>query len=269
MECIYCNKVYKTNSSLNRHKKVSKKCLIIQQTFVEQNELENIKVKLSQMEDRLSLEAKKYSLLEIELKNEQTKSMLLECELKTIKHMNSINHETEHETKQHLPSSIDPMQSIDGNMGGSNNNNTINNNITNTVNINIYTRTDDEINLIYEENINENIIIGGIKSVADLMVKKIFTNNEGKQMIKVTDKSRFNIKYQIPSGETITDTGMCSLMDKHKEYIMKNIHKFISIRPIIGSKIFDTSTAISKGYNSLSDDIDGTKLKKEICKYLE
>lgn len=59
-------------------------------------------------------------------------------------------------------------------------------------NIRIFTRTDDEIEKIYQEHMTLNHIIGGIDTMAQLTVDKVIKDNDGNSMITITDRSRQN-----------------------------------------------------------------------------
>ena len=135
--------------------------------------------------------------------------------------------------------------------------------IDNTVNINTFNRTDDEIKDIYENNLTVNHIMGGISSIASLIVDKVIKNNEGVPMITITDKSRGTAKYKLPTGELVIDSGFNKFTYKNRNLIMKKVYK-IAQEGDNCSQILDTDTHLSKGYNQIVDDNDGDQLKRRI-----
>ena len=143
------------------------------------------------------------------------------------------------------------------------------NNNNNIVNINIYNRTDEEIRNIYTDNINEKIIEGGITSIADVIVNKVIKDSNGKSMILITDKSRFNLQYKLPSGEIVKDIGGLSFIEKNKNFIMKNIVSIFSKNFELSCKAMDITTLIGKAYNQIQNDTenDHVLLKKQIIKF--
>ena len=137
------------------------------------------------------------------------------------------------------------------------------NNVDNTLNINTFNRTDDEIKDIYENNLTVNHIIGGISSIASLIVDKVIKDDEGIPMITFTDKSRGTAKYKLPTGELVVDSGFNKFTSKNRNLIMKKVYK-IAQEGNNCSQILDTDTTLSKGYNQIIDDNDGGQLKRKI-----
>ena len=135
----------------------------------------------------------------------------------------------------------------------------------NTINISTYTRTDDEIKNIYDNNITAEHIEGGISCIAKLIVDKVITDDNGNKMITITDKSRGTAKYKLPSGEVITDIGLNTFTTKNRDMVMKSIYN-VCKNPELSSQILDEDTRLCQGYNEISDDNEGDNLKRNLIK---
>ena len=246
MECIYCLQTLKTTKSLNKHKKVNKKCLIIQKDFIEKDICDEYKIEVEILKQRLIS-----SELKIKEQNDQ---------IKELKILNTY-------LSQQSRGTSNPIHT--DNSSTTNNANDNSNNITNVCNINIYNRTDTEVNDIYKENIVEKTIEGGIQSIAQVMVNKILKNDEGNPLIEITDQSRFNLKYTLPSGEIVKDIGGRCILDKHTGIINKHMAS-VCAREDLYKKACDPDHPLGKGYNSIREDVenDNVILKKNIKQYM-
>jgi hypothetical protein len=143
-------------------------------------------------------------------------------------------------------------------------NNTVN---KNNININTYTRTDEELKNIYEENLTSLHIEGGISAITQLIVDKVVTDDKGVKMISITDKSRGTARYKLPSGEMVTDNGLTNFTTKNRNILMKKIYSIASEEDI-SKQILNDDTNISKGYTEISDDLDGCSLRNSLIKKL-
>jgi hypothetical protein len=122
-------------------------------------------------------------------------------------------------------------------------NNTVNKNI----NITTYTRTDEELKTIYEQNLTSSHIKGGISAITKLIVDKVVTNDNGLKMITITDKSRGTARYKLPSGEIVTDNGLTNFTNKNRNILMKKIYSIAKDQDI-STQILNDDTTISKGF---------------------
>ena len=139
---------------------------------------------------------------------------------------------------------------------------------TNTVkNINIttYTRTDEELKNIYEQNLTSSHIEGGISAITKLIVDKVVTDVNGVKMITITDKARGTARYKLPSGEDVVDNGLNIFTTKNRDILMKRIC-MMACDKIISDQILDVDTTISKGYTQISDDVEGDILRSSLIK---
>jgi hypothetical protein len=140
--------------------------------------------------------------------------------------------------------------------------NTVKNNIT----ITTYTRTDEELNTIYANNLTPSHIEGGISAITKLIVDKVVTNSNGIKMITITDKARGTARYKLPSGEDVVDNGLNTFTTKNRDILMRRIYNMITCDGIISDQILDIDTTISKGYTQISDDSEGDILRNSLIK---
>jgi hypothetical protein len=143
--------------------------------------------------------------------------------------------------------------------------NTVKNNIT----ITTYTRTDEELNTIYANNLTPSHIEGGISAITKLIVDKVVTNSNGIKMITITDKARGTARYKLPSGEDVVDNGLNTFTTKNRDILMRRIYNMITCDGIISDQILDIDTTISKGYTQISDDSEGDILRNSLIKSIK
>jgi uncharacterized protein YdcH (DUF465 family) len=134
-----------------------------------------------------------------------------------------------------------------------------NNNINN--NIRVFSRTEDEMDQIYKDNMTINHIIGGLETMAKLTVDKVIKDTDGKSMILITDKSRQNAVYKAPTGETVKDFGLKSFTNKAKKSINKTMY------PLLAETEVDPEQY--KKINEIIDDTDNDNLAKKIVKLID
>ena len=252
--CQFCNANMSTISSLNIHQKKTKKCLIIQ-GIVPKGEFECPTCTLTFL-SKLSLSShtiacNKKQLPEI-IANLETKYNTLEIKYNIL--------ETKYnmilEEKEKL---LDKITTAALSKTNTNTN-------KNTVNITTYTRTDEELKHIYEDNLNSSHIEGGLFAITKLIVDKVITDDNGKKMITITDKIRGTAKYKLSNGENVIDNGLNTFTCKNRDIIMKKIYSIVVSNQEIANKILDEETNISKGYNEISDDLDGSNLRNSLIK---
>jgi hypothetical protein len=141
-----------------------------------------------------------------------------------------------------------------------------NNTVKNHINITTYTRTDEELKTIYADNLTQSHIEGGISAITKLIVDKVVTDANGIKMITITDKARGTARYKLPSGEDVVDNGLNIFTTKNRDILMKRICSMAAGDRSISNQILDVDTTISKGYNELSDDIEGCILRSSLIK---
>ena len=138
-------------------------------------------------------------------------------------------------------------------------------NQTNTNNISVFNRTDEEIKNIYSENLTIDHIAGGVQAIAKLIVEKVIKDMTGKSMITITDKSRGNAKYKLSTGEVVIDNGLDKFTEKHRDLVIKRMYQVAS-NPEHFADFLDTESTTCTGYNEIVDDSDGANLKKNLIK---
>jgi len=141
-------------------------------------------------------------------------------------------------------------------------NNTVNKNI----NITTYTRTDEELKNIYDNNLTHLHIEGGISAITKLIVDKVVTDSNGIKMITITDKARGTARYKLPSGEDVVDNGLSTFTTKNRNILMRRIYRMITDDIITSNHILDVDTTISKGYTEITDDVEGDVLRSSLIK---
>ena len=255
-QCNFCNTILASEYSLSKHKKTAKKCLIKQgvdfkgnfecvicnQKFTLKSNLNTHNVSCS----------KKNNIIKTNEENTSLKSKLLEFEIK----YNMLLQE-KNEWKIEKKELLDKITTA----ALSKTNNTVKNNI----NITTYTRTDEELKNIYEQNLTSSHIEGGISAITKLIVDKVVTDSNGVKMITITDKARGTARYKLPSGEDVVDNGLNIFTTKNRDILMKRIC-MMACDKIISDQILDVDTTISKGYTEISDDVEGDVLRSSLIK---
>jgi hypothetical protein len=141
-----------------------------------------------------------------------------------------------------------------------------NNTVKNNISITTYTRTDEELKTIYDNNLTPSHIEGGISAITKLIVDKVVTDANGIKMITITDKARGTARYKLPSGEDVVDNGLNIFTTKNRNILMKRICSMAACDRIISDQILDVDTTISKGYTQISDDVEGDFLRSSLIK---
>jgi hypothetical protein len=140
------------------------------------------------------------------------------------------------------------------------------NNTVKNINITTYTRTDEELKNIYEQNLTPSHIEGGISAITKLIVDKVVTDSNGIKMITITDKARGTARYKLPSGEDVVDNGLNTFTTKNRDILMRRIYRMITDDRVTSDHILDIDTTISKGYTEITDDVEGDVLRSSLIK---
>jgi hypothetical protein len=263
-QCNFCNTILASEYSLLKHKKTTKKCLIKQgvdfkgdfecvicnQKFTVKSNLNTHKISCYK-KNFLELKNKQI-LLEFENKYnliESKYNMLLEEKKEWI--------QKEKECIQKEEKLLDKITTA----ALSKTNNTVKN-----INITTYTRTDEELKNIYEQNLTPSHIEGGISAITKLIVDKVVTDVNGIKMITITDKARGTARYKLPSGEDVVDNGLNTFTTKNRNILMRRIYRMITDDRVTSDHILDIDTTISKGYTEITDDVEGDVLRNSLIK---
>ena len=269
-KCNFCNTILASEYSLSNHQKTAKKCLIKQgvdfkgnfeciicnQTFTLKSNLNTHNVSCS----------KKNNIIKTNEENTSLKSKLLEFE---IKYNTLIEDRKEFEIKYNMllqekkEWKIERKELLDKiTTAALSKTNTVNNK---NINITTYTRTDEELKTIYDNNLTPSHIEGGISAITKLIVDKVVTDDNGIKMITITDKARGTARYKLPSGEDVVDNGLNTFTTKNRDILMKRIC-MLACDGIISDQILDVDTTISKGYTEITDDVEGDVLRSSLIK---
>ena len=265
-QCNFCDTILGSEYALSKHKKTAKKCLIKQgvdfkgnfecvickQKFTLKSNLNTHNVSCSK-KNNIELNIKKISEFE-------NKQIVLEFETKynILETKYNMLLEEKKEWKIEKEKLLDKIT----NAALTKTNNTVKNNI----NITTYTRTDEELKSIYEQNLTPSHIEGGISAIAKLIVDKVVTDDNGVKMITITDKARGTARYKLPSGENVVDNGLNIFTTKNRDILMKRISSIAASDTGICEQILDVDTTISKGYTEISDDVEGDVLRSSLIK---
>ena len=257
-QCNFCNTILASEYSLSKHKKTAKKCLLKQGVDFKGNfecVICNQKFTIKSVLNTHNVSCSKKNNIELNIKNIselKNKHILLEFENKYNILESKYNMVLEDKEKLLDKITTSALSKT----------NTTNKNIVNIT----YTRTDEELKNIYEENLNTSHIEGGISAITKLIVDKVVTNDNGIKMISITDKSRGTARYRLPSGENVIDNGLTNFTKKNRNILMKKIYSITSGDQEISKQILDEDTNISKGYMEISGDLEGDNLKSSLIK---
>ena len=263
-KCKFCDSILATEWSLLNHQKRTKKCLI-KQGVEPKGEFKcnicNESFLYKAILTTHSTICNKKNNIELQAKNNiehQAKYNILEAKYNILEAKYNMIIDEKKEWKLEQKEILDKITAS----ALSKTNNNVNKNI---VNISTYTRTNEEVKTIYDNNLTVSHIEGGIHAITKLIVDKVITDDNGNKMITITDKSRGIAKYKLPSGENITDTGLNSFTNTNRDIIMKKIYNIVK-EPELSTKIFDVDTKLCQGYNEITNDNDGDDLKRNLIK---
>ena len=266
-QCNFCDTILSSEYSLSKHKKTAKKCLIKQGVDFKGN-FEcvtcNQKFTLKSNLNTHKISCYKKNNIELNIKNLlelKNKQILLEFENKynLLESKYNMLLEEKKEWKIEKEKLLDKITTA----ALSKTNNTVNNK---NINITTYTRTDEELKNIYDNNLTPSHIEGGISAITKLIVDKVVTDANGIKMITITDKARGTARYKLPSGEDVVDNGLNIFTTKNRNILMKRICSMAACDRIISDQILDVDTTISKGYTQISDDVEGDFLRSSLIK---
>jgi len=136
--------------------------------------------------------------------------------------------------------------------------------ISNTVNLSIFDKTDDDIDRIVNEKYNKDYLIAGQKGVARFTHSHVL-NTEGDPIYEITDRSRGHGRYKKSNSEVVRDHGMKGLTTKVLPSIKQKAIKIVQSDPV-----YFTNEAITYGMNevySLND--DNSSFRNEMIKLSE
>ncbi len=230
--CEYCNKVYSSKSSLNNHKKTTKKCLDIQKslnkitTITEYNcrycdkiftTKQNIKthetICSSKKVDEINELREKYENEINELREKY------EDEINDLKNYNKNYLEEIQKLRENMAEMRGELKSSNKasdcvyeiakqpkNITNNSNTNTNNNN-SKTLNISssIDFKNIDKVKEIIDKNYDINHILGGQKGAAQFAAKYLLVDENGKYVYICSDPSRNSFKYKNENGEIEKD----------------------------------------------------------------
>ena len=263
-KCKICNSKFTSKHNLStHHKRCEESYLGMLNIEKLKTDIINLKEKIIKIEyeNKILLEDKEKKILKLQNNNksssEDKEKKIIDLEKKII----------EIETRYNMLSEEkkDWICTMDKITTSALSKTTINSNICN--NINVFSRTDEEIQDIYNNNLTAIHIEGGVAAISKLIVEKIITDSNGNKMIVITDKSRSNAKYKLPSGEIIIDNGFNTFTTKNRDMIMKKVYKLAN-EPGNVEKILDIDTRLGQGFNQITDDADGVELKRYMVKII-
>ena len=263
-QCNFCNTILASEYSLSKHKKTAKKCLIKQGVDFKGNfecVICNQKFTIKSFLNSHNVSCSKKNNIELNIKNIselKNKHILLEFENKynILESKYNMLLEEKKEWIQKEEKLLDKITTA-----ALSKTNTVKNNI----NITTYTRTDEELKTIYDNNLTPSHIEGGISAITKLIVDKVVTDDNGIKMITITDKARGTARYKLPSGEDVVDNGLNTFTTKNRDILMKRIC-MLACDGIISDQILDVDTTISKGYTEITDDVEGDVLRSSLIK---
>ena len=262
-QCNFCNTILASEYSLSKHKKTAKKCLLKQGVDFKGNfecVICNQKFTIKSVLNTHNVSCSKKNNIELNIKNIselKNKHILLEFENKYNILESKYNMLLE-EKKEWIQKEEKLLDKIT--IAALSKTNTVKNNINIT-----YTRTDEELKNIYEQNLTPSHIEGGISAITKLIVDKVVTDDNGIKMITITDKARGTARYKLPSGEDVVDNGLNTFTTKNRDILMKRIC-MMACDGTISDQILDVETTISKGYTQISDDVEGDILRSSLIK---
>ena len=263
-KCNFCNTILASEYSLSNHQKTAKKCLIKQGVDFKGNfecVICNQKFTIKSVLNSHNVSCSKKNNIELNIKNIselKNKHILLEFENKynILESKYNMLLEEKKEWIQKEEKLLDKITTA-----ALSKTNTVKNNI----NITTYTRTDEELKTIYDNNLTPSHIEGGISAITKLIVDKVVTDDNGIKMITITDKARGTARYKLPSGEDVVDNGLNTFTTKNRDILMKRIC-MLACDGIISDQILDVDTTISKGYTEITDDVEGDVLRSSLIK---
>lgn len=245
MNCEFCNKIFSTKGTLKNHQKTAKYCLEIQSKNLDTkhvckkcNKVFTQKIRLNthncvdkniiikELKDKYKELEDKYKELNenLEHKNKELEEEIrnnkeLEIEIKFLKEQNkncmNIIGDIAKEPKNNITNINKSTNSY--------NNNKI-------MNMNTFNMDKDRIKNIFENNLTQNDIVYGQKSIANFAFKHLLKDDEGNLVYICTDPSRNIFKYKDESGDIQRDINANKLTNLLVESGLKEINTNIALK---------------------------------------
>jgi len=276
MKCEFCQKKFKNKYTLKSHQKNAKYCLELRgdlkkgkylceycnKDFTQKIHLHTHLKTCSMNNRQIHIFNKK---LEEKEKIWEEKNMTLKSLTKKfmdqISHLEKENEQLKTDRDEILNKYEKLAETLARNPRTITNKNTF---ISNTVNLSIFDKTDDDINRIVNEKYNKDYLIAGQKGVARFTHYHVL-NTEGDPIYEITDRSRGHGRYKKSNSELVRDHGMKGLTTKVLPSIKQKVIKIVQSDPI-----YFTDEAITYGMNdvySLND--DNSSFRNEMIKLSE
>lgn len=201
MNCEFCNKIFKNISTLNKHKKTAKYCLIKQNNFECTSCLKQFINEESLHLHYLSCLKKKDNYI---ITLEKENSLLKEKNIKLESEINSLTKENERYLKEHMEDKK-YLQMLGTKPVINNNSTNTKNNINNTLHLGCLIEDEKKIKDKIDNNLNINYVCDGQKGLALFVVENLLKNSDGNLTYVCSDPSRHFFKYKNNEGEIVKD----------------------------------------------------------------
>jgi hypothetical protein len=248
MECQYCKNIFVNINNLKNHQKTAKYCLKLRNknTCLFKCQYCNLSLSTNQrLQSHTAICAANSSFIQSTIQELKAEITSLKSKITSLEDIEEKYNELLDKVTK---SALEPKR-------------VTNNNINN--NIRVFSRTEDEMDQIYKDNMTINHIIGGLETMAKLTVDKVIKDTDGKSMILITDKSRQNAVYKAPTGETVKDFGLKSFTNKAKKSINKTMYPLLAVT----EEKLDSEQY--KKINEIIGDTDNDSLAKKIVKLID
>lgn len=276
MECKFCKKCFKNKYTLKSHQKTAKYCLELRGNFKVGKYLCEYcnrdftqKIHLHTHLKTCSMNTRQAHIFNKKLKEKEkiwekkniTLKSLTKKFIEQISQLEKENEQLKMDRDEILNKYEKLAETIAKNPRTITNKNTF---ISNTVNLSIFDKTDDDINRIVNEKYNKDYLIAGQKGVARFTHSHVL-NTEGGPIYEITDRSRGHGRYKKSNSEVVRDHGMKGLTTKVLPSIKQKAIKIVQSDPV-----YFTDEAITYGMNevySLND--DNSSFRNEMIKLTE
>ena len=258
MECNFCKKILSSLSSLNNHKATAKYCLQIQNKDITEKFKCIYCHKNFTSKNTLQLHAKGCIDLNVTMQTKD-KDIIIAKQQSVIEQLKK-QEDAHKEQLQKRDDQISELQKIIERMGTtaiSKPSSTTTNN-TKILLMAPLDLSQERINNIVSNKLNDNHIVDGIAGIAKFVKDEIITSGDGELLYNCVDSSRQMFKYKNEKGELIKD---------------KNANKLIgAIQPVLKEKTndmyFEYGTKIDN-YVSDDEDKENTFTKKDKYSFLK
>jgi len=241
MNCEFCNKTFSTKGTLKNHQNTAKYCLELQGNNLD-NKYECKKCyKVFTQKIRLNTHKcndKNIIIKELEYKNKDLEYKNKELEKKLEIEINSLKEQNKSLKEQNklLKEQNKNCMNIIGDIAKEPKNNITNiNKSTNSynnkiMNMNTFNMNKDRIKHIFENNLTQNDIVYGQKSIANFAFKNLLKDDECNLVYICTDPSRNIFKYKDESGDIQRDINANKLTNLLVESGLKEINTNIALK---------------------------------------